>query len=243
MGANNDAFDEVDGLAGSTNLDFSGSDEVELEYCLQIRSVDVSNDDTIELRVKGLNTYANTPTVTVTGILEFVQDSFRGRNNDGSETTATWKAAANANWTQPVATEFHGRHFRVRFLVRENGGVSAADKTFQLEYNLNGGGWNDVTGASSVIKAKATDNLTEAEDTTQQLGSGTFITNNDGVDETNGQAGGTVLDFAGSDEVELEFSLTNYGRGCVKQRHHSAAHQGAGYLQQHANDYGAGLHL
>jgi hypothetical protein len=207
VGADNDAFDEVDGLAGSTNLDFSGSDEVELEYCLQIRSSDVDNDDTIELRVKGLNTYTKTPTVTVTGILEFVQAAFRARNDDGSETTATWIAAANTNWTQQVITEYYGDHFRVRFLVRENGGISAADKTFQLEYNLNGGGWNDVTGASSVIKAKVTDNLNEAEDTTQQLGSGTFISDNDGVDETNGQAGGAVLDFSGSDEVELEFSL------------------------------------
>jgi len=211
VGADNDAFDEVDGLAGGSNLDFSGSDEVELEYCLQIRSVDVNNDDTIELRVKGLNTYTSTPTVTVAGILEFVQAAFRARNNDGSETTATWIAAANTNWTQQVVTEDYGEkygeHFRVRFLVRENGGISAADKTFQLEYSHNGGAWNDVTGASSVIKAKATDNLTEAEDTTQQLGSGTFISDNDGVDETNGQAGGTVLDFSGSDEVELEFSL------------------------------------
>ena len=174
---------------------------------MQIRSVDVSNDDTIQLRVKSLYTYTNTPTITVTGILEFVQDSFRGRNNDGTETTATWQAAANVNWTQPVESVFEGEHFRVRFLVRENGGVSAADKTFQLEYKLNSGSWNDVTGASAVIRAKATDYLTEAEDTTQQLGSGTFISNNDGVDETNGQAGGAVLDFAGNDEVELEFSL------------------------------------
>ena len=207
----NAGFDEVNGQAGGTALDFSGSDEVEVEYSLQIRSVDVANDDTIQLRVKGLTTYTNTPTVTVNGILEFVQGSFRGRNNDGSETTATWIAAANTNWTQPVETEYEGDHFRVRFLVRENGGVSAADKTFQLEYNLNGGGWNDVTGASSVVRAMASDYLSEAEDTTQQLGSGTFISNNDGVDETNGQAGGTVLDFAGGDEVELEFSLRLMG--------------------------------
>jgi len=88
VGANNDAFDEVDGLAGSTNLDFSGSDEVELEYCVQIRSVDVANDDTIQLRVKGLDAYTSTPTATVSGIPEFDQDSFRARNDDGNETNA-----------------------------------------------------------------------------------------------------------------------------------------------------------
>jgi hypothetical protein len=207
----NAGFDEVNGQSGGTSLDFSGSDEVELEFCVQIRSVDVSNDDTIQLRVKGLTTYTNTPTATVSGILEFVQDAFRGRNDNGSETTATWIATANTNWTQPVESIYTGDHFRVRFLVRENGGVSAADKTFQLEYNRNGGGWNDVTGASAVIRARASDYLTDAEDTTQQLGSGTFISNNDAVDETNGQAGGTVLDFAGSDEVELEFSLRLVG--------------------------------
>jgi hypothetical protein len=211
----NAGFDEANGQAGGASLDFSGSDEVELEFCLQIRSADVSNDDTIELRVKGLTTYTNSPTITVSGILEFVQAAFRARNNDGSETTATWKAAANTNWTEPVTTEYYGDHFRVRFLVQENGGVSAADKTFQLEYSHNGGAWNDVSGASSVIKAKASDNLTEAEDTTQQLGSGTFISDNDGVDETNGQAGGTMLDFAGGDEVELEFSLMIKGEDVV----------------------------
>ena len=44
-------------------------------------------------------------------------------------------------------------------------------------------------------------------DTTQQLGSGTFISPNAGFDEADGQVGGSSLDVAGSDEVELEFSL------------------------------------
>ncbi len=206
----NAGFDEADGQVGGASLDFAGSDEVELEFSLELRSVDVANGDTIQLRVKGVQTYSETPTATVTGILEFVQDSFRGRNNDGSETTATWQAAANVNWTQPVEGNKE-EYFRVRFLVRENGGVSAADNTFQLEYNHNGGGWNDVTGSSAVIRAWGSDNLTDGEDTTQQLGSGTFISNNDGVDETNGQAGGIVLDFVGGDEVELEFSLRLMG--------------------------------
>jgi hypothetical protein len=32
----------------------------------------------------------------------FTQASFRGRNDDGNETAATWKAIADANWTQKV---------------------------------------------------------------------------------------------------------------------------------------------
>ena len=48
--------------------------------------------------------------------------------------------------------------------------------------------------------------LTDADDTTQQLGAGLFVTPNRGQDEVNGKAGGAgTVDFAGSDEVELEF--------------------------------------
>ena len=146
----NAGIDEADGQVGGTSLDFSGNDEVEVEYSVQIVSVDVANDDTIQLRVKGLDAYTNTPTATVNGIPEFDQDSFRGRNDDGNETTATWIASTNSDWSQVMDT-----NFRMRFVVQETGDGAQADQTFQLEYNLNGGGWNDVTGASSVVRATA----------------------------------------------------------------------------------------
>jgi type II secretory pathway pseudopilin PulG len=133
---------------------------------------------------------------------QYDQDSFRSRNDNGDETTSTWTAAADTNWTQMV-----DKNFRVRFLVQETAGVAEPDKTFQLEYNLNGGGWNDVTAASSVVKATATANVMNGVDTTQQLGSGIFVTPNAGFDESDGQVGGTSLDFSGGDEVEVEFSL------------------------------------
>ncbi|NIQ91673.1 MAG: DUF2341 domain-containing protein, partial [Deltaproteobacteria bacterium] len=135
---------------------------------------------------------------------QYDQDSFRARNDNGDETTSTWTAAANTNWTQMV-----DKNFRVRFLVQETSGIADSGKTFQLEYNLNGGGWNDVTGSSSVVKATATANVTDGANTTQQLGSGTYVPTNAGFDEANGQVGS--MDFAGSDEVEVEFSLQIVG--------------------------------
>jgi hypothetical protein len=200
--APNAGFDEANGQAGGSALDFSGSDEVELEYCLQIRSVDVSNDDTIQLRIKAVNTYTSTPTITVSGIPEYDQDKFRGRNDDDNEADATWKAAVNNNWTQKM-----DENFRVRFVVQETGDGSEANKTFQLQYNHKGGGWNNVTGSSSVVRSWASPNVADGADTTQQIGSGTFVAPNAGFDEANGQAGGSALDFSGSDEVELEFCL------------------------------------
>jgi hypothetical protein len=141
---------------------------------------------------------------TVASSPQYTQDSFRVRNDNGGETDSTWTEAANTDWTQMV-----DKNFRARFLVQETAGIADSSKTFQLEYNLNGGGWNDVTGSSAVIKATVTANVTDGVDTTQQLGSGLFATPNGGFDEADGQVGS--MNFAGSDEVELEFSLQIVG--------------------------------
>ena len=129
------------------------------------------------------------------------QHSFRGRNDDGSESTATWKGlTVNNNWTQNV-----DENFRVRFLVKETAGIAKDNYKPQLQYNRNGDGWFDVNELSSIVRASDSPNLTDGEDTTQQVGSGTFVSPNDGVDEVNGTAGGTVCDFVGNDECEFEY--------------------------------------
>ena len=99
---------------------------------------------------------------------------------------------------------------------RRTGGVDVGENTWeiiargiedlQVEY-LNGAGWNDVNAASSVVRAWASPNVADGADTTQQVGSGTFVTPNAGFDEVNGLAGGTSLDFSGSDEVEVEYCV------------------------------------
>ena len=90
---------------------------------------------------RSLDSWTNTPTITAASSTPpaYDQDAFRARNDNGNETTATWKVAANTNWDQDV-----DQNFRVRFVIQETNGASVADKTFQLEYNRNGGGWNDV---------------------------------------------------------------------------------------------------
>ncbi len=135
----------------------------------------------------------------------YEQDSFRGRNDDGSESAATWIATANTNWTQNP-----DENFRIRFLIEETADEVDDDVTFQLQYNKNGGGWNDVNAASSNVRSSASPNVVDGADTTEQMGGpGTFITNNDGFDEVNGLAGGTVLDFTATanQEVEVEFCV------------------------------------
>ena len=65
------AMDDGDGLAGSGNqIDFTvGGEFTEVEYCIQIVGADVTNNDTIQLRVVRsggtLDAWPATPTVTV----------------------------------------------------------------------------------------------------------------------------------------------------------------------------------
>lgn len=131
---------------------------------------------------------------------QFDQDGFRFRNDDGSEAAATWKANLNTN-----ATVIIGQTFRLRFLVQETAGGTNAEG-FKLQSNLNGAGWNDVTASSTVAKIVASTGLTEGGDTTQQLGAGTFQTDNDGQEDGDGTTTNTAETKASKD-IELEFAV------------------------------------
>lgn len=209
----NAGFDEVDGAAGGANLDFTTTinQEVEVEYCVQLRSADTIGTDTVQLRiVKGTSTqltvYTNTPTITP-NYPAYTQSSFRARNDDGSESGATWKEAINTNWNQSMNI-----NARIRFLIEETVDLADANVAFQLQYNHESAGWFDVTAVSSVIRSFSSDEtswvLTDGDNTTEQLsGPGTFLTTNSGYDDVNGIAGGANLDFTSTpnEEVELEF--------------------------------------
>lgn len=74
------------------------------------------------------------------------QEGFRFRNDDGSETTATWAASQDTNHTAPLST-----NLRLRVLVdAENDPASAA---YTLRYQKNGsGGYVAVpVGASTIV--------------------------------------------------------------------------------------------
>src|SRR5690349_20629389 len=96
------------------------------------------------------------------------QAGFRGRNDDGNETTATWKASQNVNWTQLVDTTF-----RVRFLMQNSGTTALNNLVAQLEYTYNGGASTNVNASSSVVRSAASPNLADAANLTQQLTGGT----------------------------------------------------------------------
>lgn len=131
------------------------------------------------------------------------QVAFRGRNDDGNETTATWVANQNANFS--FAKDVN---LRIRLEVQETAGCAGANKTWQLQYNRLGLGWNTVNGSSSVVRSTASPNLADAANLTSQLtiGTGTFQ-GATGFDEVNGAAGGNSMDLAASGHAEAEFCV------------------------------------
>ncbi len=136
------------------------------------------------------------------------QLAFRARNDDGSETLASWIAALNTNWTQDVDV-----NFRIRFDIEETGDQGEKDG-FQLQYNLNSAGWNDVNGTSAVVRSSASTHYADEDDTTQQIGSGAFVSPNAGMDENNGfanEAGGELR----LDGAEAEFCVQILSGGVV----------------------------
>jgi hypothetical protein len=72
----------------------------------------------------------------------YTQPNFRIRSDDGQTLNADagWHAALNNNGAALDA----GKIFRVRFEVEETAGLGV-NNTFKLQYNHEGGGWNDCT--------------------------------------------------------------------------------------------------
>lgn len=130
----------------------------------------------------------------------FTQLTFRGRNDDGSESGATWKATQGTDWTQDT-----GVNFRVRFRIDETASRSWSNKTWNLYYQRNSGGYSAV-GASTPVQFSLSSNFADGDDCTSQLtgGTGTFVTDNNGMKETTG--GATNTGSAGY-LFEVEFCL------------------------------------
>ncbi len=86
-----------------------------------------------------LTTYCASDNITVGTVPELEQEGYRFRNDDGSESGATWKVAQDTNLSLGV-----GDRFRLRFVVDAVGDPAAA--TFQLQARKQGEAtWKNVS--------------------------------------------------------------------------------------------------
>lgn len=108
---------------------------------------------------------------------------FRGYQ-DGAENSSTAIAAENANFSQALNTIF-----QIRFKLQEStNGLDAIG--WQLQYNVNGAGWNDVNASSLKVRSAPSAFLTDLADCTERLTSnGAYTADNDGVEDVDGLTG------------------------------------------------------
>jgi hypothetical protein len=134
----------------------------------------------------------------------FATSAWRGKNDTGTGANTTdWIAAQNTGWSQAADV-----NFRVRFRGGDTAGASGTWTTPQLQYQLtpsggSPGGFNDVTGSSSVVRATASPNVADNAATSTQLtggSGGAFVAGS--FDEADGAVGSISLGASGNSEVE-----------------------------------------
>jgi hypothetical protein len=138
--------------------------------------------------------------VALAGMASIDQDSY-AFYDDGTESGSNQIGSTNTQTTLDVDT-----NYQCRLLLQEDGGGSGGVSNEDWEYNHNSGGWTTVTTTSSVIIAVDSANLTDGNDTTQRIGSGTFDTTNAGISETGAVTNNSI---AANNEAEnlLSFQI------------------------------------
>lgn len=130
------------------------------------------------------------------------QSAYRVRDDDGSESAATWLEVINTSHDFDVSAG--NVDFRLRVNLAENGGADAANQSYTLQFDINGGGYNTLTGASTGCIFYDSTNLTNNTDTTEQLSQGgTFV-------GTGGQCEDGVVDafvLGANNDLEAEYTV------------------------------------
>jgi hypothetical protein len=138
-------------------------------------------------------------------MFSFATSAWRGKNDTGTGANTTdWIAAQNTPWSQAVDV-----NFRVRFRGGDTGGATGTWTTPQLQYQLtpsggSPGGFNNVTGSSSVVRSTDSPNVADGATTSTQLtggSGGTFVAGS--FDEIDGVVGSISLGASGNSEVEF----------------------------------------
>ena len=136
----------------------------------------------------------------------YVQDAFRGRYDNGSLTTATYKAELNTNFNADI-----DQVFRLRQVVQNTAAnADTGDQTYELWCDRNeAGSYFQVTSTSSYIQlANDANSIADNAATVQSIGTGTYT-----ADTSNGYNDGTTDDITGtvsigrSREAEIEHCL------------------------------------
>lgn len=135
---------------------------------------------------------------------------YRFRKDDGSETTATWYGAEDAQVVVPLAGS--DVNFELRLGIDESSPGATDTCVYGLQVSRNVGAAANVTPSSTYVKGVDSANLTDGGNTTQQLTvppGDTYVTKAGVADNVNCQSASIALANAGdgSQCTEVQFSM------------------------------------
>jgi hypothetical protein len=128
------------------------------------------------------------------GTANTVQQDFRWRNDNGSETAATWKADTNNNPT--LSASDYDTTMRIRFNLENTGGKDETDG-YHFQYSINDGTWTRISQSSFFVSSRLSSYFADGDSTTQQIGGGTH-------DEGYMDEGGVISSFTLTQAQESE---------------------------------------
>jgi hypothetical protein len=130
--------------------------------------------------------------------------TYRWRNDDGNESTATWKAATNTpiiiNNLNPLRLRIAVEDFNTSF-----SGVTGVNAN--LEYSENGGAWQSITATSSMFTLVSSSFVTDNTTTTQQISSGNPTNFMGGLFKSTNTNTAYTLSVDGNNFCEHEFCI------------------------------------
>ena len=184
-----------------SNVGLTANEETELVWNVYVR-ISANQGDTFDFRVQydagagyvTADTLTVTPRITVEeSSSEMDQESFRWRDDDGTETGATWRQLKNVNDTHDGSTS---SKIRLRFSLQSDGG--GGHVTWDLTVSKNGGAYAGLLGESDWQGTTST-HVSDGDPTTQQLESGNF---SEGIIDDNGLIGWTNNPTPSRSEIE-----------------------------------------
>ncbi len=130
--------------------------------------------------------------------------SYRWRNDDGSETSATWKAAINT----PISVTDQS-NLRLRIAMEETGNSSGQfTEAVYLEYSVNGGSYVTITGSGSeAFVMQSSSFVADNTITTQQISPNPFINFEPGYVRTSDAISYYTIDGGSGSFWEHEFCI------------------------------------
>jgi hypothetical protein len=203
------------GTPNSVNFTTTTSQHAEFEWAI-VATTNAAANTSYHFRAfnatasGAFSAYTNCPGLTTLPAFNLTQNHYRWRNDDGSETTATW--SDNSDTSHP--NQQIGTNIRVRYSI-SNTGTQEDSRDYRLQYAVKSGScgtYNDVPvtpGGSDPVEMTTTTNYTDQSATTNVAGgvtdgSGVFLAGKS-VEDPSVEASSFTLTHG--DFTELEFNI------------------------------------